>query len=126
MTLRSYLWGLNIGTLISFTALCAVIFLTDPEDIGNTAFVLFYATFFLTVSGMGILLLTGLWRRITQDNFMLGEMGMAIRQGVLIGVIATIVMGLQHAKILVWWLTLIVIAAIFLIELFFLTRSKKQ
>lgn len=125
MTLQSYLWGLRIGTLISFAALCAVIFLTDPVDIGMIAFVLFYMTFFLTASGIGVLMLTWIWRRMAKEMLTLGEMGMAIRQGILLGILLTIVIGLQQTKILLWWVTLIVIAGIFLIELYFLTRPKK-
>jgi len=69
MTLRSYLWGLRIGTVISFGAFCAVIFLTDPIDIGNVAFILFYLTFFLTVFGISVLILTSLWQRMSKDMF---------------------------------------------------------
>ncbi|PID51814.1 MAG: hypothetical protein CR972_05175 [Candidatus Moraniibacteriota bacterium] len=124
MTLQSYLWGLRIGTLISFAALCAVIFLTDPIDIGVTAFVLFYATFFFTAAGIGVLLLTWIWRRMAEDMLTLGEMGMAIRQGILLGLLSTIIVGLQQFKVLVWWVGIIAVVGVFLIELYFLTRQK--
>lgn len=122
MTLRSYLWGLRIGTAMSLIALCSVIFLTDPRDIGWLAFVLFYLTFFLTASGAGILFLTWLWRRTTKDVTTLGEIGMAIRQGVLLGIFVTALAGMQQARILVWWVALLVLGAVLLIELYFLTR----
>lgn len=125
MTLRSYLWGLRIGTLTSFAALCAVIFLTDPVDIGVTAFVLFYATFFFTAAGVGVLVLTWIWQRMAKDMLTLGEMGMAIRQGILLGLLSTIIVGLQQAKVLVWWVGIIAIVGVFLIELYFLTRPKE-
>lgn len=124
MTLRSYLWGLRIGTLLSFTALCAVIFLTDPIDIGHVAFVFFYVTFFLTASGIGILTLTWLWRRIAKDVATLGEIGMAIRQGILLGVFATVCVAMQQLRILLWWDALLVACGIFLVELYFLTCRK--
>lgn len=123
MTLRSYLWGLRVGTLMSFAALCAVLFLTDPIDIGYIAFVLFYSTFFLTVSGMSILILTWLWRHMAKDVVTLGEVGMAVRQGVLLGFLMSVLIGMQQLRILLWWDALIVVIAVFLIELYFLTRS---
>lgn len=123
MTLRSYLWGLRVGTLMSFAALCAVLFLTDPIDIGYIAFVLFYSTFFLTVSGMSILILTWLWRHMAKDVVTLGEVGMAVRQGVLLGLLMSVLIGMQQLRILLWWDALIVVIAVFLIELYFLTRS---
>jgi len=123
MTLQSYLWGLRIGTLISFSAFCAVIFLTDPIDIGNIAFILFYLTFFLTVSGISVLVLTWLWRKMASDMLSLGEVGMAVRQGILLGALMTILIALQQVKVLVWWVGLIVVGVGFLIELYFLTRE---
>ena len=122
MTLRSYVWGLRIGTLISFGAFCAVIFLTDPIDIGYVAFILFYVTFFLTISGISVLLLTWLWHKMAKDVVTLGEVGMAVRQGMLLGMSITIIVGMQQAKILLWWDALIVMGVVFLVELYFLTR----
>jgi hypothetical protein len=122
MTLRSYLWGLRIGTLTSFAALCAVIFFTDPIDIGYIAFVLFYITFFLTMSGLSIVILTWLWHKMAKDVVTLGEVGMAVRQGFLLGLLMSILIGMQQMRILLWWDALIVVAAILLIELYFLTR----
>jgi len=122
MTLQSYLWGLRIGTVISFAAFCAVIFLTDPLDIGNAAFILFYLTFFLAVSGLSVLMLTWVWHKMTRDMLTLGEIGMAVRQGVLIGILITALVGMQQMRLLLWWDALIVLGAVFLIELYFLTR----
>jgi hypothetical protein len=122
MTLRSYLWGLRIGTLICLGAFCAVIFFTDPIDTGFVAFVLFYITFFLMMSGVGILLLTWVWRKMAKEMVTLGEVGMAVRQGILLGSFMTIIVGMQQAQVLLWWSALLVAGAVFLIELYFLTR----
>jgi hypothetical protein len=123
MTLQSYLWGVRIGTLISFIALVSVIFLTDPVDIGNIAFVLFYLTFFLTVSGTSVLILTWLWRKMAKDVFTIGEVGMAVRQGILIGILTTILLVMKQMEVLIWWNALIVIGAIFFVELYFITKK---
>ncbi|MEN8252293.1 MAG: hypothetical protein ABFQ53_01810 [Patescibacteria group bacterium] len=123
MTLQSYLWGVRIGTLISFTALCSVIFLTDPIDIGSIALVLFYLTFFLTISGTSVLIFTWLWRKMASDVFTLGEVGMAVRQGVLVGILITIIVFMKQIDILLWWTALIVMGIVFLVELYFITRN---
>ncbi len=123
MTLQSYLWGVRIGTVIGFVALCAVVFLTDPIDIGNIAFVLFYLTFFLTASGVSVLILTWLWKKKAKEIFTLGEVGMAVRQGVLIGLLVTVIVGMQQMQVLMWWSVLIIIGAVFLVELYFITRK---
>ncbi len=124
MTLQSYLWGLRIGTIISFAAFCAVIFFTDPVDVGNIAFFLFYLTFFLAITGISILVMTWVWRKMAHSMLTLGELGMAVRQGILIGVLATVLIGMQQAKVLVWWDALLVIGMIFLVEFYFITKQK--
>ncbi|XLQ20367.1 MAG: hypothetical protein ACKUBY_01125 [Candidatus Moraniibacteriota bacterium] len=122
MTLQSYLWGIRIGTVISISAFCAIIFFTDPIEIGNIAFVIFYLTLFCSVAGMSVLTLTWIWRRMASDMLTLGEVGMAIRQGILIGLLSTSIVAMQQMKVLVWWDAIIVVGVVLMIELYFITR----
>ena len=122
MTLQSYLWGLRISAVVGLVAFGAVIFLTDPTEIGNTAFILFYLTFFLAISSISILILTALYRKMAHDMFTLGEVGMAVRQGILSGLLAVIIMIMQQVNVLLWWSALIVVGMIVLVEMYFLTK----
>lgn len=123
MTLRSYLWGLRFSTFFIFCAWLGVLFFTDPEELGVLAFVLFYVTFFFFVSGVSVLTLTWLWRRMAQDVVTTAELGVSFRQGLLIGLLVSLILLMQQFQILVWWDAILVTAAILLIELHFLTKK---
>jgi hypothetical protein len=122
MTLQSYLWGIRVGTVISISAFCAIIFFTDPIEIGNIAFVIFYLTLFCSIAGVSVLTLTWIWRKMASDMLTLGEVGMAIRQGILIGLLSTSIVAMQQMKVLVWWDAIIVVGVVLMIELYFITR----
>lgn len=123
MTLRSYLWGVRLSTLVVFAAWVVVLMSVDPESSGVIGQILFYVTFFLFFAGISILLFTFVWRRMTNDMLTVVEVNMSFRQGILLSLLITILIFFQQLGILVWWDALLVAAGILLIELYFLTRS---
>ncbi len=123
MTLRSYLWGVRLSTLVVFTAWVVVLMSVDPESSGVIGQILFYVTFFLFFAGISILLFTFVWRRMTDDTLTVVEVNMSFRQGILLSLLITILIFFQQLGILVWWAAFLVAAGILLIELYFLTRS---
>lgn len=124
MTLRSYLWGVRLSTLVVFAAWVVVLMSVDPESSGVIGQVLFYVTFFLFFAGLSILLFTFIWRRMTEDMLTVTEINMSFRQGILLSLLITILIFFQQLGILIWWSALLVAAGILLIELYFLTRSQ--
>jgi hypothetical protein len=122
MTLKSYLWGMRIIAFFSLTALGIVIFYLDPEKSGFVGHALFYATLFLSLAAFFILFLTWIRRKIGDEDSSFVYLGMGFRQGALLSVLAVILLALQSFRILTWWDGLMVVAAIFLVELYFLTR----
>jgi len=123
MTLRSYLWGVRLSTLVVFAAWVVVLMSVDPESSGVIGQILFYVTFFLFFAGLSILLFTFVWRRMTDDMLTVVEVNMSFRQGILLSLLITILIFFQQLGILIWWAALLVAAGILLIELYFLTRS---
>lgn len=123
MTLRSYLWGVRLSTLVVFAAWVVVLTSVDPESSGVIGQILFYVTFFLFFAGLSILLFTFVWRRMTDDMLTVVEVNMSFRQGILLSLLITILIFFQQLGILIWWDALLVAAGILLIELYFLTRS---
>lgn len=123
MTLRSYLWGVRLSTLVVFAAWVVVLMSVDPESSGAIGQVLFYVMFFLFFSGLSILLFTFVWRKMTEDMLTVVEVNMSFRQGILLSLLVTILVFFQQLNILIWWDALLVAAGILLIELYFLTRS---
>lgn len=122
MTLKSYLWGLRVGTILSLLAWVFVVFYIDPQKSGLAGQFIFYVTFFLLLSGIFILMLSFARRKIKKDDLAFAEVGISFREGMLLALLVIILFILQSFRILVWWDGLLVVAGIFLIELYFLTK----
>ena len=122
MTLKSYLWGLRIGTLFSFLAWGLVFFYVDPQKSGLAGQFIFYLSFFLALSGIFILMLTFARRKSKREELAFAEVGISFREGMLLAFLVIVLLVLQSFRILVWWDGLLAVAGIFLIELYFLTK----
>jgi len=125
MTLRSYIWSLRLFTITSLCAFLGVIFFIGPIDVGMVAYGLFYVTTFLWITGCSILVLTHMRERFMQDAILSKDLSVTLRQGILIGLLICILLALQQFRILTWWDALLSIAAILLIELYFITRTQQ-
>jgi len=122
MTLKSYLWGMRFSTFLAFLAWGLVVFNADPEKGGATVKFVFYFTLFLFLSGIFILVLSLLRRKLGKDGMALSDLGMSFRQGALLSVLTIILLILQSFRYLTWWDGLLAVAGIFLVELYFLTK----
>lgn len=123
MTLKSYLWGIRIGTLLSFAAWIMVILYVDPGKSGMAGQSLFYASTFLFFAGVLILFFTWMRRKIGgDDEIAFTYLGTSFRQGILMAFLLIGLLVLQQYRLLVWWDGALTVAGVFLIELYFLTR----
>lgn len=122
MTLKSYLWGMRIGTLASLSALFLIVYYIDPEKSGIQGKIIFYFTVFLALSGIFILMLSWARRKLRKEGAVFSDFGISLRQGALLSVLAVVLLILQSFRFLTWWDGLLAVAGIFLVELYFLTR----
>lgn len=123
MILSSYLWGLRVSTVMIAFTFCAVIFFVNPHDFGTIAYVFFYITLFFFITSITTLILTKLWYSLIKNEITSKELRIAARQGILLGLLTCILVFLQQLRILIWWDMIIVVIAIFLIELQLLLRG---
>ncbi len=122
MTLRSYLWGIRISAFLSVATWLAVVYNIDPEETGLAGQALFYVSFFLALAGIFILFLTWIRRKILGKEWISAHLGMSFRQGVLLSFLASALLVFQSFRILTWWDGLLLVAGIFIIELYFLSK----
>lgn len=122
MTLRSYIWGMRIAVLFSIIVLGLVVNFIDPDTSGFPGKTLFFLILFFALSGIFNLILLRLRRNVTKGENAFEKVNLSFRQGILLAVFFTGVVVLQGQKILIWWSALLLLAGIFLIELFFVTR----
>lgn len=122
MTLKSYLWGMRFSTILALAGWGLVVYFTDPQKSGILGQVLFYLSLFLGLSGLFILMLTKIHRKPEGNEVQFVYLGMSFRQGTLLALLSTILLIFQSLKVLTWWDGLLAVAAIFLVELYFLSR----
>ena len=123
MTLRSYIWGMRIAVLFSIIALGLAVNYVDPESSGVPGKALFFLILFFALSGIFNLILLRLRKKITTTENAFDNINLSFRQGILLAVFFTGILVLQGQKILIWWSALLLLAGVFLIELFFITRK---
>lgn len=123
MTLKAYIWGMRFLTLLFLLAFGLVLFYIDPENWGNIGKLIFYLTLFLLLTGLFNLFLLFFRRKIISDDETLEKINFSFRQAVLLALLATSLLMLQSFRMLVWWDGLLVVAGIFLIELYFLSKK---
>ena len=124
MTLSSYLWGMRIGTVASFAVLILVVRQMDPDSAGAVGQLLFYAATFLFLAGLLVLIFTWLRRKIGgSEEVALIYLGVSFRQGIFMALLAVLLLAAQEQRILTWWDSMLAVAGMLLVELYFLTRK---
>ncbi len=123
MTLKVYVWGMRIITLLSLIALGTVIFYVNPESAGIFGVVLFYLIVFFVLSGIFNLFLLFIRKKLLGKEMVAINVGLSFRQGILLAIFCLIILILQSYRILVWWDALLSLGGVFSIELYFLNRD---
>jgi len=123
MTLKSYIWGMRLITLVSLIALGLVVFYTNPESRDMAGKKFFYLTLFFLLSGIFNLVLLLAREKMMRDGGIMENISLSFRQGMLLSLMAVGILALQSVRALVWWDALLVVAGVFLIELYFVSRN---
>lgn len=124
MTLKTYLWSIFGGALLSLIALGLVIAKVDPQTAGFLGQLMFYASAFLFFSGMFVFIFTlSRMRWSAQVESMSSVLAASFRQGILLALLCIILLLMQSFRVLTWWDGLLVLAGILLVELYFLARK---
>lgn len=123
MTLKSYIWGMRIVTLFSIAGFVIVVRQADPETSGPIGKVLFYTILFFALSGVLNLMLLWLRRKMTTRETAFENVGLSLRQSMLLSFLAIGLLIMQSFRVLVWWDGLLLLAGIFLVELYFLSKN---
>jgi len=123
MTLGFYIWGMRLVVLFSFVALGLVINYIDPEKPEIIGKVVFYLVLFFFLSSFFNLFLLWIRKRALGKEAISLNVGLSFRQGALLSVFILGLMLLQSMRMLVWWDGLLLLAGVFIIELYFLSRT---
>jgi len=122
MTVRSYLWGMRLSALAALVALGAVVYYVDPFHDGILGQALFYISLFFSITGLATLFLFWIRRRWNANEAVYQNVGVSFRQGMLVALAVSGMFLLQSFRLLLWWDAGLVITAVLLVELWFLSK----
>lgn len=122
MSLKGYIIGLLLATLVCWGAFGFVVLFVDPDG-GWTAAVALYATLGLAVIGTFTLLGYRVRVAVSHGEELYANLGVSLRQAVLLTVGLLGVLFLQSLRMLNWWDGGLLIGFLILLEFFFLSRK---
>lgn len=127
---KAFGWQMRILMIVGFVITIFLILLSNPyvnqdpqegRNIGSIMF--FYLAFWAFLTGLFSLILSWLRSRVADERKMIANsQSISLRQGLLLGLMVIVVLALQSFRVLVWWDGMLAIGAVFMIELYFLTR----
>ena len=123
MTFKSYIWGMRIVTLFSVMALILVVIYVDPESAGFLGKAIFFLLLFLILNGLFNLFFIRLRKNMINRETGLPNVTMSFRQAMLLALFTVGLLIMQGFRVLIWWDGLLLLAGIFIIELYFLSRN---
>jgi hypothetical protein len=123
MTLKAYIWTDRLLSLLSLLALILILNYIGPDDYGWQGKVVFYLVLGLFLTGFFSLILLFLRRKTLGEENAGKNARLSMRQGMFLALLAIALLILQSFRMLVWWDGLLVVAGIFLVELYYLSRN---
>lgn len=117
MTLRQYLFFMSLGTGLCWLAWIFIILNIDPKQAGLAGFALFYLSLFLSL--LGSISIAGFWIRkkiFRNDDIVFRHVKKTFRQGIMLALAIILALGLQQADKLCWWVPIVLIILIYLLE----------
>lgn len=125
MTVRTFILGALGTLLVSCGILGLIVTWIDPTaPTASLAFILFFLSMFLAVSSLAALLGYVVRSVFLRSQLSAYRVRPALRQGVFLGVFTDLLLFLQLERILIWWVSAIIILLFIVVELVFISYDK--
>ena len=115
MSLRTYLMGLALATLLAWVCLIAILSIFDPIHGGDSILILFYLSLFVSSTGTFALISLAV-NKIGKKKLPVSQVESSFRRAILLGIVLIVILILQSWHLMVWWTLLSLLAIVFLIE----------
>ncbi len=122
MSLRTYLIGVFIGTILCWGAFVLTILNIDPTDSGTLGLASFFSSLFFALTGTFGLI--GFFARIwlSGNEIIYENIGISFRQGVLFSLCIVGLLALQAIRMLTWWNGILLVLIIIMLEFYFMAK----
>ncbi len=123
MSHHRYLAIIGAAGLLSWVAWVVVVFKLDPKEATGLALGLFFLSLFVAL--ICTFTIVGFYFRVwlNKNEIYYNHINISFRQGVLLTVLAVGSLALQLLSVLTWWSGLLFIAAITLVEFYFMAKD---
>lgn len=125
---KAKLFFLTSITVFSFATLLLTIVNYNPFSSEVSVFIVFYLALFLSLSGLITLILLLIKSRFLERDVMTNLFVPTLRQSSLLSLILSLLLALKGLKVLDLWVSIPLIIAIFMVELYSrgITKSNKH
>lgn len=123
MSFKKYIISMAISTFIAILGLIFVILKIDPTTTGTLGYLLFYVTLFFSSVGLLSLLMFVFEWIFNKNAPIFSIMAKSFRHGILLSVLLIIFLILEQFNVFTWWSMTLVVAAILVIEFFFVSHK---
>ncbi|MBI2411114.1 MAG: hypothetical protein HYV32_04455 [Candidatus Kerfeldbacteria bacterium] len=123
MTLKRYIATMLLTTLLCWTAFMLVLYRIDPESAGTVGMMLFFISLFFGL--LGTLNLLGFFLRFVflRNTVPFRYIGISLRQSFWFALLVCLTLLLIQEELLVWWMPILLVLGLAVLEGFFLARS---
>lgn len=119
---------MGLGTAVSWIAVALILTTVDPTNTSIAVFAIFYASMFLAITG--VCSIVGFSMRVLilkKQLFLSREVAVSFRQAILFATLSIAGLFLQSRKLLTWWTAILLLLAITVFEIFFIsTRTRRM
>jgi hypothetical protein len=114
------------STVLAWAAWIMILFFVDPASSGLPVIVFFYASLGLAITGTMSILGLMLRTRWNHEELVSRLVSISFRQGIWMALAAISALVLQSFGALKWWILLIIIGILAIIELFCLSVKRRE
>jgi len=124
MTLRKYLIFLLVCTGFCWLTWFFVIRYTNPESTGWMGFAFFYLSLFVSLVGTFSIVGFLIRSMFKREEVIYKKIDISSRQSIILSLLIIISLILQSQRLMTWWNFIILVVAISLVEIFFISYRK--
>lgn len=122
---KQFLLAIGIVAILSSVGFYLILTRLSPLEGGYLAISLCYASFFFMISSY--LTLLGYFLRVFfyKKEVYFVHLNITLRQGIFLGLLATILLSFQSFRVLTWWDSVLLAIIFVLLEFYFISRSRR-
>jgi hypothetical protein len=116
--IKKSIFFLSTSTFLALLSVVAIFFFSDPEIAGKLTFFFLYLSIFLALFG-GFTLVGAFVRKFFSQSLFGSNLGLSLRQGLIIALLVTVSLLLSAKGLLYWWVEASLILFFVFFEIFF-------